>query len=85
MIYNLTPSAARSRAKRAGVLHLLTIRQGRAAERAELSYVHADQCSIRLAVENPHAREFLASIKEFREDYYPTYQAEFEACGRQSA
>jgi hypothetical protein len=86
MTYNLTPSAARARAKRAGVAHLITIRGGRAAERVERGYGCAgDQCSIRLAVENQHAREFLTSIKELREDYDPAYQAEFEECGRASA
>ena len=62
MIINLTASAVRRRAKRAGLLSAITIRTGLAAARVEAEYVDDSQCSVRIAVQTPGVQEFLDSL-----------------------
>lgn len=59
MIINKPAPTVRSAAKRAGYLDAITIRTGRAAERAEVEYVSDDQCSVRIAVQKPGVERFL--------------------------
>jgi len=62
MIINLTASAARARAKRAGFEKAVTIRSGKPAARVEAEFVYRDQCSIRIAVQQRGVTEWLATL-----------------------
>lgn len=82
MIINLTASAVRSRAKRAGVLRYITIRAGMSANRAESEYVHASDCSVRIAVENRDVHTFMDSLPSERRDEERARMQEMEAEAR---
>ena len=63
MIIQLTASAVRARAKRAGFDKTLIIRTGRPAENRELEYVAEGECSVRIAVMTPGVEEFMNSLR----------------------
>ena len=74
MIIQLTASAVRSRAKRAGFEKAIYIRTGRRACAAELEYVDSTECSVRIAVMKPGVDEFLDELSKENVDKMPKYR-----------
>ncbi len=62
MIIQLTASAVRARAQRAGVVKALFIRTGRSAERAELEYVAPSECSVLIGSLGQGVKTFVDSL-----------------------